>query len=122
MMANNQNGFAEMADYLGTLAKVDPVKLSKESLTAAADFYTEKLIPNIPKSLLKKEHASDHVVVEILDSEVRVVFEGTAFYWRFVENGTVNQKAQNFASGTYEQNKKKIEEIMVNKIIDHWKG
>lgn len=37
-MANN-NGFADMADYLGTLAQVDPTKLSLESLTDAASFF-----------------------------------------------------------------------------------
>ena len=36
-MANN-NGFADMADYLGTLTQVDPAKLSLESLTDAANF------------------------------------------------------------------------------------
>lgn len=43
-----------MGDYLGTLAQVDPTKLSLESLTSAANFYREQLLPKIPKSLLKK--------------------------------------------------------------------
>ena len=54
-MANN-NGFADMGDYLGTLAQVDPTKLSLESLTSAANFYREQLLPKIPKSLLKKTY------------------------------------------------------------------
>lgn len=52
----NNNGFADMADYLGKLSQVDATKLSIESLTAAANFYMEKLLPNIPKSLLKEAH------------------------------------------------------------------
>lgn len=38
-MANNANGFADMADYLGNLSKVDPKKISIESLEEAANFY-----------------------------------------------------------------------------------
>ncbi|EJV04389.1 HK97-gp10 family putative phage morphogenesis protein, partial [Enterococcus faecalis] len=53
---------------------------------------------------------------------VEVVFEDTAFYWRFAENGTVNQKAQHFASGTFEQYKSQIEMIMTKKIMNKMKG
>ncbi|HAP3325120.1 TPA: HK97 gp10 family phage protein [Enterococcus faecalis] len=120
-MANN-NGFADMADYLGTLVQVDPTKLSLESLTDAANFYREQLLPKIPKSLLKKKHMADQVKVIIEDDQVQVAFEDTAFYWRFAENGTVNQKAQHFASGTFEQNKDQIEKIMTQQILDLWKG
>lgn len=118
----NNNGFVDMADYLGKLSQVDATKLSIESLTAAANFYMEKLLPNIPKSLLKKKHMVDQVKVNIKDDEVQVAFEDTAFYWRFAENGTVNQKAQHFASGTFEQNKDQIEKIMTQQILDLWKG
>lgn len=121
-MPVNNNGFKDMSDYLGNLAKVDPVKLSLESLEDAANFYTQKLVPMVPKSLLKKKHMADHVKVEVLDDRVTVSFEGTAFYWRFVENGTVNQKGQHFASGTFEQNKTEIEDLMTKKIIELWEG
>ncbi len=53
-MPSNKNGFSEMADYLGNLSRVDPKKLSLESLEEAANFYLKQLLPNIPKSLLKK--------------------------------------------------------------------
>ena len=53
---------------------------------------------------------------------MQVAFEGTAFYWRFAENGTKNQKAQHFASGTFEQNKDQIEKIMTQQILDLWEG
>ena len=53
----------------------------------------------------------DQLKVEVTNEGV-VVFEDTAFYWRFAENGTVNQKAQHFASGTFEQYKSQIEMIM----------
>ncbi|NSM89513.1 HK97 gp10 family phage protein [Enterococcus faecalis] len=120
-MANN-NGFADMADYLGKLSQVDPVNVSMDSLEKAANFYMEKLLPNIPKSLFRKKHAADQVYVVIEDDQVKVVFGPTAFYWRFVENGTVNQRAQHFASGTFERNKNEIEGIMTKKIIEMWEG
>ncbi|MEM5199102.1 HK97-gp10 family putative phage morphogenesis protein [Enterococcus faecium] len=120
-MANN-NGFADMADYLGKLSQVDPAKVSMDSLEKAANFYMEKLLPNIPKSLFRKKHAADQVHVVIENDQVQVAFEGTAFYWRFAENGTKNQKAQHFASGTFEQNKDQIEKIMTQQILDLWKG
>mgnify|MGYP005982106781 CR=1 FL=1 len=108
-MANNNNGFMDMADYLGKLSEVDPKKVTLESLEKAASFYMERLIPKIPNSLL-------------MDDRVKVTFEDTSFYWRFAENGTVNQRGQHFASGTYEQNKSTIEELMTQDIMELWKG
>lgn len=113
----NNNGFADAADQLGKLASVDIKKISQESLKEAAEFYVSKLIPNIPKSLMKKKHMKDQVKVEIRDEEIAVVFEETAYYWRFVEKGTVNTKAQHFAGRTWSQHRKQIEEIMQNKFI-----
>ncbi|QED60548.1 HK97 gp10 family phage protein [Enterococcus durans] len=121
-MANNTNGFADMADYLGNLSKVDPKKISIESLEEAANFYLKQLLPNIPKSLLKKKHMNEQIKVVVENDQVKVQFEETAFYWRFAENGTTKQRAQHFASGTYEQNKEKIEEIMTRKILSLWRG
>lgn len=122
MASNNKNGFAEMADFLGNLSKVDPKKLSLEALEEAANFYLEKLLPRIPKSLLKKKHMREQIKVVVEDDRVKVQFEDTSFYWRFAENGTSKQRAQHFASGTYEQNKEKIEEIMTRKILNLWEG
>ncbi|EOB3454986.1 HK97-gp10 family putative phage morphogenesis protein [Enterococcus hirae] len=122
MASKNKNGFADMADYFGNLAKVDPKQISMESLEEAANFYLKNLMPNIPKSLMNKEHMKDHVKVVIDKDSVKVQFEDTAFYWRFAENGTTSQKAQHFASGTYEQNKERIEEIMTKKILKLWRG
>ncbi|PQG64969.1 hypothetical protein CUS28_05615 [Enterococcus faecium] len=121
-MPSNKNGFSEISDYLGNLSRVDPKKLSLESLEEAAKFYLEQLLPNIPKSLLKKKHMSEQIKVVVEEDRVKVQFEETAFYWRFAENGATKKKAQHFASGTYEQNKEKIEEIMTKKILDLWEG
>lgn len=121
-MSKGSNGFADMADYLGKLSQVDHKKVSIQSLELAANFYMKQLIPRIPKSLLRKKHMAQQVKIVIAEDQVKVVFEDTAFYWRFAENGTVNQRAQHFASGTYEQNKTKIEQLMTEKIMELWKG
>lgn len=118
----NENGFEEMADFLGKLADVDPKQVSMESLEDAANFYAEKLIPQIPRSLLKKKHMQDQLKVVVKDEGVEVRFEGTAFYWRFEENGAAGRPAKHFAANTYSQNSAKIAEIMTQKIMDLWKG
>ncbi|MDT2850177.1 HK97 gp10 family phage protein [Vagococcus carniphilus] len=115
-MSKNNNGFEEMADYLGNLSKVT-VDVSKKSLEEAAEFYVKKLIPEIPRSLKNRKHMRDQVKVTIERDKVVVHFEDTAFYWRFVENGTETIRAVHFASGTYEANKQEIERIMTNKIL-----
>lgn len=120
-MTKSGNGFAEMSDYLGNLLDVGEV--AKASLEEAAEFYVEKLMPEIPKSLIKnKEHMRDHVKVTIESDRVVVHFEDTSFYWRFPENGTTNQRAQHFASGTFEKHKKEIEEIMTRKVMKKQEG
>ncbi|SLN00262.1 conserved hypothetical protein TIGR01725 [Brachybacterium faecium] len=116
-MSNNQNGFVGMADYLGTISDISESNIGLSSLKAAADYYVDKLIPRIPKSLMKKKHMREHVKVVIEDEQIRVVFEDTAFYWRFAENGTVNQKAQRYASNTYVQYRSNIENLMSEKIL-----
>ena len=118
----DKNGFKDVADYLGKIMRADPQKVSIESLTNAANFYTEKLIPKIPKSLMKKEHMRDHVKVVVEEDQVKVVFDDTAFYWRFVENGTPNQRAQHFASGTFEQYREQIEKLMTEQIMKLQEG
>lgn len=117
-MSSNDNGFEDMANHFGKLAKADPEKISKESLKEAAETYVKELIPNIPVSLMKKKHAKDQVKVEVSDDEIKVVFEETVFYWRFLNNGTTNLKALHFKERTWEQNKEKIQDIMTNKLIE----
>lgn len=121
-MSKNNNGFAEMADYMGKISEVDPKKVSMPSLEKAANFYLNQIIPKVPRSLLKKKHMNDQIKVVVEEDNVKVVFEDTAFYWRFEENGTKNKRAKNFASSTYEQNKETIEKLMVDEIMEIWKG
>ncbi|OUK18749.1 hypothetical protein BU181_16455, partial [Enterococcus faecium] len=99
-MPSNKNGFSEISDYLGNLSKVDPQQLSLESLDESSNFYLKQLFPYIPMSFFKTNHMRDQIKVVVENDQVKVQFEETAFYWRFAENGTTNQRAQHFASGT----------------------
>ena len=86
-----------MADYLGTLAQVDPTKLSFRIITRCCKFFCRAVTTsNTWDKLLKKSIWLDQVKVVIEEDRVQVVFEETAYYWRFAENGSVNQKAQHF--------------------------
>lgn len=113
----SDNGFEDMGNHLGKLAAVDIKKVSQNSLEEAANFYASELIPRIPVSVRRGKHAKDMLKVEVKDDRVVVLFEDDAFYWRFVEKGTSKMKATHFASGTWEQNKTKIQDIMASKLL-----
>ncbi|NCB82636.1 MAG: HK97 gp10 family phage protein [Bacilli bacterium] len=121
-MSSNNNGFQEMLDYTTRLAQVNIDKVSIESLENAASFFVEKLLPNIPKSLMNKKHMKDHVKIEIGDDRVTVYFEDTSFYWRFIENGTSIIQAEHFVEGTWQQHKETIQDIMSNELLKEMKG
>lgn len=121
-MSSNNNGFQEMLDYTTRLAQVNFDKVSIESLENAASFFVEKLLPNIPKSLMNKKHMKDHVKIEIGDDRVTVYFEDTSFYWRFIENGTSKMQAEHFVEGTWQQHKETIQDIMSNELLKEMKG
>ncbi|MCH1713170.1 MULTISPECIES: HK97-gp10 family putative phage morphogenesis protein [Lactococcus] len=121
-MLKDNNGFQDMLDYTSRLSQVDPQKVTLESLNEAAQYFVDKLLPNIPRSLMKKKHMKDHIKVDVEDDKVTIYFEDTSFYWRFVENGTVNMKAQHFVEGTWQQQKSNVEDIMTKKIIKEMEG
>lgn len=114
------NGFEDMAKKLSNINIGHSVEMS--ALEEAADFYLEKLLPQIPESVLNHQHAREHIHVSIEHDEVHVAFDDKAWYWIFPENGTIYQKPRHFARGTFQQNRSKIEQIMQQKIISHMKG
>ncbi|MGL4335238.1 MAG: HK97-gp10 family putative phage morphogenesis protein [Lactococcus garvieae] len=118
----DNNGFQDMADYTSRLARVDPVKITKESLQEAAEYFVARLLPAIPRSLRNKKHMKDHVKIEVDEDKVTVYFEGTSYYWRFVENGTSKIRASHFVEGTWQQQKENIEDIMTQKLIKELEG
>lgn len=117
-MSSNENGFEDMSNHFGKLAKVDPGKISEKSLNEAADFYIKQVIPLIPVSKRKGKHAKDMMKVVVTDDGVEAVFEDDAFYWRFLDKGTTKFKALNFKEKAWQQNKEKIQDIMTRKLIE----
>ena len=71
-MLSNKNGFSEMSDYLGNLSKVDPKKISIESLEEAANFYMKQLLPKIPKSYEQNKQQ----IEEIMTKKIIKMWEG----------------------------------------------
>lgn len=112
----NNNGFEDFAKLIAKMTpqKADILAAEKE----AAEFYLAQLLPHIPKSLMTKRHMADNISVKIMGDEVKVIFGDTAYYWRFVENGTSKQRAQNFARNTLNGNEKKIAEIMTQQLLE----
>ncbi|MBC2196307.1 HK97-gp10 family putative phage morphogenesis protein [Listeria booriae] len=115
-MMSNKNGFEDALKQLGSLSKVNEA-VAIDALEEAAEFFVKVLKPNIPKSIRNSKHLQNALKVKVESDKVIVYFDDDNFYWRFVEHGTSKQRAQNFVRGTYSQNQKKIEEIMLSKII-----
>ncbi|EAG8700719.1 HK97 gp10 family phage protein [Listeria monocytogenes] len=113
---NNHNGFDDMVKKFDKLSNVSE-KLTLDVLEEAAEFFVKVLKPNIPISLRNRRHLQESLKIKIEGDTVVVYFDDNSFYWRFVENGTSKQRAQNFVKSTYAQNKNKIEKIMLSKIV-----
>lgn len=111
-----------MAAYTSRLTRVNPEKITQDSLHEAAEYFVAKLLPVIPRSLRKGKHMRDYIKIEVSDEEITVYFENTAFYWRFIENGTVKITATHFVEGTWQQQKEKIEDIMTQKLMNELEG
>ncbi|EAF8771730.1 hypothetical protein A0221_12790 [Listeria monocytogenes] len=117
----NNNGFSDVQKRLGKMSNVNQT-VTLEVLEEAAIFFAAKLAPNIPLSVRNSKHLRNAIKVEIKENKVVVFFDSNNFYWRFVDHGSTKQKAQNFVRGTYIQNKSKIEEIMLRKIVEKMEG
>ncbi|EAC7998116.1 hypothetical protein HU17_00080 [Listeria monocytogenes] len=115
MMVNN-NGFADAAKKLDRLSKINNHTILL-TLEEAAIYFANVLRPNIPRANRNSKHLNTLINVKIEDNQVIVYFESDGFYWRFVEHGSVHQRAQNFIKSTYMSNRDKIEKIMTNKIL-----
>jgi|SRR5690625_69144 len=119
----NNNGFADALKQMKTLLKVDE-KVTLSVLEEAANYFVEKLKPHIPKSKRNKKHLADMLKVVVKNDMVQVVFEDEGWYWHLVEHGHKKRagrgrvKGRHFVRNTWNAEEKKIEEIMLNKIID----
>lgn len=118
----NNNGFADALKQMKTLLKVDQ-KVTLSVLEEAAEYFAKKLKPKIPVSRRNTWHLRDKLKVVVKNDMVQVVFEDVGWYWHLVEHGHKKRggrgrvKGRHFVRNTWNAESKKIEEIMLNKII-----
>lgn len=123
----NNNGFADALKQMKTLLSVDE-KVTLSVLEEAADYFAEKLQANIPASDRNTKHLRDQLKVIIEGDKVKVVFEDAGWYWHLVEhghkkrNGRGRVKGRHFVQNTWDAESKRIEEIMLEKIIEKMEG
>lgn len=124
-MASNNNGFADALKQTKTLLKVSE-KVVISVLEEAANYFVERLKPRIPVGHTKR--LRDGLAVKVKGDMVQVVFEGNTFYWHLVEhghkkrNGRGRVKGRHFVRNTWDTEGKKIEQIMLSKIIEKMEG
>lgn len=115
----SDDGFS---DFQKILSKIDVSQSDiKKALQAGADTYVNKLKPNIPSDpnapMVKKYgQMRTNLTTEEDGQDVQVTF-GDAFWWRFVEHGTVRQSAKNFARNTLTASFDAIDQVMADRIL-----
>lgn len=118
----NNNGFVDMLKQTKQLLNVND-RVTLEVLEEAAEYFAAKLRPRIPVSKRNKWHLREKLKVVIKKDMVQVVFEDVGWYWHLVEHGHKKPygrgrvKGQHFVRDTWVSERKKIEEIMLNKIF-----
>ena len=123
---NNNNGFADALREINTLLKLDK-KVELDVLEEAANYFVDKLRPQIPVSKRNKKHMRDSLKVVVKKDVVQVVFDGDIFYWHLVEHGhrKVNGgkvRGRHFVQNTWDKHGDKVAEIMTNKIFKKMGG
>lgn len=118
----NNNGFADMLKQTKQLLNVDK-KVTLSVLEEAADYFAKKLKPQIPVSKRNTWHLRDKLKIVVKDDMVQVVFDGVGWYWHLVEHGHKKPygrgrvKGRHFVRNTWNAESEKIEQILLNKII-----
>ncbi len=118
----NNNGFADALKQMKTLLNVDE-KVTLSVLEEAANYFADKLRPRIPVSNRSTWHLRDKLKVVVKNDMVQVVFEDVGWYWHLAEHGHKKRggrgrvKGQHFVRNTWNAESGKIEEIMLDKII-----
>lgn len=123
----NNNGFADALKQMKTLLNVDK-KVTLSVLEEAAEYFAKKLYPRIPRSKRNKRHLADMLKVVVKNDMVQVVFEDDGWYWHLIEHGHRKRagrgrvKGRHFVRNTWDAESKRIEEIMLSKIIEKMEG
>lgn len=123
----NNNGFADMLKQTKKLLNVDK-QVTLSVLEEAADFFAKELRTKIPESNRNTRRLRNQLKVVIKGDKVRVVFEDAGWYWHLVEHGHKKRggrgrvKGQHFVRNTWDATNNKIEQIMLDKIIQKMEG
>lgn len=123
----NNNGFADMLKQTKQLLNVNE-KVTLDVLEEAAEYFARKLKPRIPVSKRNTWHLRDKLKVVVKRDMVQVVFEDVGWYWHLVEHGHKKRggrgrvKGSHFVRNTWNAESKKIEEMMLSKIIQKMGG
>lgn len=122
-MVTNNNGFADALKQTKQLLNVNE-KVTLTVLEEAADYFAERLKRNIPKSKRNKKHLQDMLKVVVKKDMVQVAFESDGWYWHLLEHGHKKRagrgrvKGRHFVRNTMDAESKKVEQIMLDKIIE----
>ena len=123
----NNNGFADALKQTKRLLKVNE-KVSLAILEEAAEYFAKQLENRIPVSNRQSKHLRDQLRVKIVGDKVQVLFEQDGWYWHLVEHGHKKRggkgrvKGRHYVRNTWDAENRKIEEIMLNKIIKKMEG
>lgn len=121
-MSNNRNGFEDAINQLKTVAKINE-KTSLDALEEAADYFVNKLKPELVQSGVSKKHMVDALTIKIEKGKVIVLFEEFGWYWYMVEHGHKKSNGKGSVRGTFtikktvDQEKLKLEKIMKESIL-----
>lgn len=122
---SGNNGFKDALKQMKTLVNVNE-KVTMDALEDAANYFVSKLEPALKKSNINKKHMADSLKVVIKKDKIIVIFKENAHYWYMVEKGHRTSKKRirgtHTIKKTIDAQSKKLEEIMLNKIIKKMEG
>lgn len=117
-------GMAELIEKVNLLgAKGETIK--KTALAKAGKLVKDTMEKKAPRSELNKKHMADHIQVSEMETEDGVNFirigpnkgdDSEFFYSKFTEWGTSTIPAQHWAENSILENKKEINEIILEEL------
>ena len=115
------NGFEDALKQMKTIVDVNET-VAMDALEEAAQYFVEKLRPELARSAINKKHMADGLQIKIEKEKIVVYFEEHAFYWHMVDKGHRKANSRGRVKGTHTirntltRESEKIEKIMLQKI------
>lgn len=117
-------GMAELIDKVNKLKNRGDV-IKKKALDKAGELVKNSMEKNAPKSDLAKRHIADNIMVSEIEKENGVDYikigpnkgdNSEFFYSKFTEWGTSKIPAQHWAENSILENKKQINEVILEEL------